>query len=64
MAGRYQDTNVRMDPACVFEINRLATIYRMTPSAVVRMALESGLPKAERDLKKRARDVQGSQRAS
>ncbi len=55
MATRWTETRLRLDTESCDEIGRLSRQYGITPSAVVRLALKHGLPRAERELKRAAR---------
>jgi hypothetical protein len=46
---------LRLEPATVRQIENLASQYRITIRAVAGLALEHGLDRAERELKRQAR---------
>jgi uncharacterized protein YerC len=57
MSYRWETVPLRLEPATVRRIEALASRYGITVSAVARLALVYGLDRAERELKRQARQA-------
>jgi predicted transcriptional regulator len=57
MATRWETVALRLEPAAMRRIEALASHYRITISAVARLALEHGLDRAEQELERQARQA-------
>ena len=57
MLHRWETVALRLEPASVRRIESLASQYRLSVSAVARLALEFGLDRAERELRRQARQA-------